>query len=233
MSWQLHSFKVREELYAACAQALERAICLALLERGRAQLALAGGSTPLPIYRLLSEASLDWKLLTIVPTDERWVDSSHPACNLRQLKSCFPQHAQMHWLTLVPESGKQGVHAQFANQTLAVWPNAFDAVLLGMGLDAHTASLFPGAPGIAEALDLHAPLDAHAITPVSLPTEAPYPRISLSAARLLRSRVQILPITGTEKYTVFERASVRDDPALPISRLLHAPGAQLKVYWSP
>lgn len=232
MSWLLHRFATVEQLHHGCAQALEEAIRSALFERGSACLALAGGSTPLPIYRLLSQAQLDWNAVHIVPTDERWVGPDDVACNLMQLKRCFPQRAQIGWIPLVPDPAPALAQAAWANQQLAALPRELDAVLLGMGLDAHTGSLFPGAAGLSDALALASPVDAFAITPVYLPPEAPYPRISLGAARLLRSRLQVLAITGSQKHAVLEQASVRDDPALPISRLLHAPGAQLQVYWS-
>jgi 6-phosphogluconolactonase len=232
---RLTCFDSVSDLHRACAHALEHQIRLALAERGQAFLALAGGSTPLPAYRLLAKADLDWASVTIVPTDERWVGSQDPACNLSQLRQCFAARFEIQWLSLVPENlpaDKISVSAHSAIKTLAGMPMPFDAVLLGMGLDAHTASLFPGAEHLSEALDLQGIVSAVAITPEPLPKEAPFARVSLTAARLLHSHYVILAITGQAKREVFAKAELADTAALPISRLLHAPGAALDVFWS-
>ena len=119
-----------------------------------------------------------------------------------------------------------------AIKTLAAMPMPFDAVLLGMGLDAHTASLFPGTSQLSAALATDGITSAVAITPNPLPKEAPFARISLTASRLLHSEAILLAITGTAKREVLNRALLRDDEALPISRFLHASDANLQIYWN-
>jgi 6-phosphogluconolactonase len=103
-----------------------------------------------------------------------------------------------------------------------------------MGLDAHTASLFPGAAQLADGLDPANPLDALRVDPDPLPTEAPFARISLTAARLLRAHALHLAITGNDKRAVLARARAdRDAMSRPIAALLHAPSAAMHIHWSP
>ena len=239
MSSQLHAYPTSAMMQKECAQALEHRIRMALAKKGSAFLSLAGGSA-LAIYRQLAQAELDWRQVSIVPTDERWVSPTHAACNLAALKSCFASRNLIQWLPLVPDlppefdgdAGAAKPSAHTAIKALAAMPMPFDAVLLGMGLDAHTASLFPGASQLNAALDPNGITSAVAITPMPLPAEAPFARISLTASRLLHSDVILLAITGAAKREVLARALLRDDEALPVSRFLHVAKANLQIYWS-
>ena len=239
MTNQLHSYPSTDAMQQALADVIEHHIRLNLAKKGSAFLSLAGGSA-LAIYRKLSQAELDWSQVSIVPTDERWVSASHAACNLTALKNCFAARNLIQWLPLAPDlpaeldgdaaASKPSAHT--AIKALAAMPMPFDAVLLGMGLDAHTASLFPGASQLSAALATDGITSAVAITPNPLPKEAPFARISLTASRLLHSDAILLAITGAAKREVLNRALLRDDEALPISRFLHASDANLQVYWS-
>ena len=235
MSSQLHTYPASELMQQACAQAIEHHIRLSLAKKGSAFLSLAGGSA-LAIYRKLSQADLDWARVSIVPTDERWVPANHAACNLAALKSCFAARNLIQWVALVPEwlvpenAPKPSAHS--AIKALAAMPMRFDVVLLGMGLDAHTASLFPGASQLSAALAPDGITSAAVITPKQMPAEAPFSRISLTASRLLHADAILLAITGAAKREVLDRALLRDDEALPISRFLHAADANIEIYWS-
>ena len=238
MHSQLHAYPTSASIQQACAQALEHHIRLSLAKKGSAFLSLAGGSA-LAIYKILAQADLDWSQVSIVPTDERWVSLNHAACNLTALKSCFTARNLIQWLPLIPNlppeiDGQTApkLSAHTAIKALAAMPMPFDVVLLGMGLDAHTASLFPGAPQLSAALATDGITSAVAITPNPLPKEAPFARITLTASRLLHSDAILLAITGAAKREVLNRALLRDDEALPISRFLHAAGANLQIYWS-
>ncbi len=233
MTNQLHSYPESEAMQQACADAIEHQIRLSLAKKGGAYLSLAGGSA-LAIYRRLSQADLDWAQVSIVPTDERWVSASHSACNLTALKSCFTAQQSIQWFPLVPETIADAPKpsAHMAIKVMAAMPMSFDLVLLGMGLDAHTASLFPGTSQLSAALALDGIASAAVITPVILPSEAPFARISLTASRLLHSEVVLLAISGAAKREILDRALLRDDEALPISRFLHAADANVEIYWS-
>ncbi len=234
MTSQLHLYPAIDLMQQACADVIEHRIRLSLAKKGSAYLSLAGGST-LAIYRKLSQADLDWAQVSIVPTDERWVSANHSACNLTALKSCFAAQQHIQWLPLVPESiadaPKPSAHR--ATKAMATMPMPFDVVLLGMGLDGHTASLFPGATELSAALSPAAIASAAVIVPKHLPPEAPFARISLTASRLLHSDAILLAISGKAKREILERALARDDESLPISRFLHSTRANIEIYWSP
>ena len=234
MSWLWHEHADPEELAAAASAQLRAACAGAIVARGRAILALAGGSTPLPLYRRLAARDLPWSQVTVLPTDDRCVPHDHEACNLRQIAAAFGMAAGLHLRALTAPDGAPARSEAIAQALLARHPEPFDAVLLGMGTDAHTASLFPGAPQLAGALDLATSVDACRIDPQPLPGDAPYPRITLTAARLLRARLLQLVIVGADKREALQEAIASADPMRhPVAALLHAPGAVLHLHWSP
>lgn len=234
MAWSLHEHADPDALAAACAEVLAAALDDALAARGAAVLALAGGRTSPPVFRRLAAQPRDWTRVTLLPSDERWVPHAHPDCNLRQMQDAFAGAAGIRWLSLVPDAPAGPPDAAHANAALAALPEPFDATLLGMGADGHFGSLFPGAPTLARALTTDNPDAAAPIVPDPMPAAGPHPRVSLTLARMLRSRRVLLAITGADKRAVLERAQSAPDPQRwPIGALLHAPGARIDIHWSP
>lgn len=234
MAWVEHEYADMEELVARLACQLKSVCVDAVSQRGRAFLALAGGRTPLPVYRLLAERPFPWTDLVVVPTDERCVPHEHPACNVRALREAFSGTDGLDLLSLTVPDGDPLRSEAHANGMLCAHAEAFDAVLLGMGSDGHTASLFPGAPNLAAALDPAQSNDAMRIDPLPLPAEAPFARVTLTLERLLRTRSLHLLVSGEEKRTVLRRAQRSRDPSrLPVAAVLHAPGALTHTHWSP
>lgn len=232
MAWTEHAYQDSAALADALARALADATRDALETRGRAVLSLAGGRTPLPAYRTLAAQPLDWSRVTVMPGDDRCVPQTHPASNVRELRGIFDSGATVEALT-APD-GDPAASERLARAMLSLHEAPFDAVVLGMGADAHTASLFPNARQLAGALDPASRLEAQRIDPDPLPAEAPFPRISLTAARLLRSRVLHLVVTGVAKRAVLHGVYASPDPMRqPVAAILHAPGALVHVHWSP
>lgn len=234
MAWELHAYDDADALSRALAEALSNSAREALESRGGALLSLAGGRTPLPAYRALAALPLDWSRVVLMPGDDRCVPHSHAASNVRELRAAFAGADGATVEAVTTADGDPDASEAHAREMLARHPQPFDAVVLGMGADAHTASLFPNASRLAEALDPASPLEALRIDPDPLPPEAPFPRISLTAARLLRARALHLVVTGAAKRAVLEQAFASPDPlARPVSAILHAPGACVHVHWSP
>jgi 6-phosphogluconolactonase len=222
-----------DALAAALATQLQQVIEDALAARGHAVLALAGGRTPMPAYRRLAACALPWAQVTVVATDERWVDAGHPARNDDEIAECFAAARGLRVLPLVPTTTAQAPTLATAAASLSGLPE-FDAVLLGMGADAHTASLFPGVAGLADAIDPAAAQDACVLVPAPLPPEAPYPRVSLTAARLLRARRLLLAVTGEAKRAVWQAARAADEPLrAPISLFARQSDVPFEMHWSP
>ncbi|MCK7595473.1 6-phosphogluconolactonase [Pseudomarimonas salicorniae] len=219
---------------AALASRLGELIDRALTERGRAVLALAGGRTPFAAYRLLAAQARDWSRVSLLATDERWVDADHAHRNEAEMRRAFEAASGVHFVPLVPAKADGAPNAEFAEARLVDLDAPFDAVVLGMGGDAHTASLFPGSPGLDSAIDPSSAGSAFVVTPQPLPPEAPHARITLGLARLKRSHARILGITGDGKRKVWQ--SVLDaEPSAdrPIGLFLHDAAAPVAVYWSP
>lgn len=232
MAWDLHEYPDTGSLVETLADALARSCADGIARDGRAVLALAGGRTPWPVYKRLAQAPLDWSPVTVMPTDERCVPHGHEASNLAGLATAFAAARGIQLAPLTVPDGDPDASEQHARTQLAELRRRFDAVVLGMGTDGHTASLFPGAMRLARGFD--PALDACRIDPEPLPPEAPYPRISLTVRRLLRTRALHLVVTGAEKRTVLEAALADPDPLRrPVASILHAPGTQVQVHWCP
>lgn len=235
MAWVEHDYADAEELASMLAFSLKSVCVDAVAERGRALLALAGGRTPLPVYARLAARPFEWSKVVAMPTDERCVPHEHPACNLQALREAFAEAEGFALQPLTTPDGDPERSLQFAAGMLAHHAEPFDAVLLGMGNDGHTASLFPGTRNIEAAMNPASRADACRIDPEPLPAEAPFPRITLTLQRLLRARSVHLLVTGAEKRAVLRRAqAVGNDPRqLPVAALLHAPGVVVHIHWSP
>lgn len=229
----LHDYADTDALHVGVAGALLAACTDAIAARGDAWLALAGGRTPLPAYRRFAAHPLPWPRVAIVPTDERCVPRGHPASNLAALADAFSNAPGIALHPLTSANGEAGASLLAARALLAARPTPFDAVVVGMGTDAHFASLFPGAVGLGPALDPAGSEAVVRIDPESLPPEAPFARISLTLSRLSHARAVHLVVTGAGKRAVLEAASATDDvQGYPVAALLHAGTAPLHVHWA-
>jgi 6-phosphogluconolactonase len=204
-------------------------------ERSEARLVVSGGSTPLPFFERLRRRRLPWERVTITLADERWVPTDHPDSNERMVReTLLRDHAvAARWVGLKTDhEDPEAACAECADRIAPLTP--FDVVLLGMGSDGHTASLFPGAPSLARGLDLQN--EDRCIAVAAAPGRGP--RMSLTLAALLDCRRLILHCTGQTKEEVLQRAlaspSEAGDPSeLPIRTVLYAPQKTVEIYWAP
>lgn len=221
-------FARAEDLHVVVAARLWELIDAAVEERGRATIALAGGSTPVPIYNLLREMPLPWDRLTLVPTDERWVNVDDPDSNegMFRRELLAGATAGVELLSMARSRAAAAADAAACDESLARLP-AFDAVLLGMGADGHTASWFPGARGLQAALE--GPRRCVAVEPATTAQT----RITLTRDAVVAAQRLLLVIGGPTKWEVYERARDAPDPTgLPVSAVLHQDRAPVDVYWS-
>ena len=221
------------ELAEALAGDIQFVIESALEARGSAVLALAGGQTPQPAYAKLAKAKLDWKRVTIVPGDDRLVALGDPLSNATMLGKAFiPSGARV--IPLVSDKAadyRAAGRAADARLQDVHWP--VDLVLLGMGGDGHTASIFPG-PDLDEALSGPRERRALGVLPDPLPQEAPVPRVTFSRAAIVSARALTIALTGRDKRAVLERA-IEQGPssAYPIGRVLAEAEQPVDVHWAP
>jgi 6-phosphogluconolactonase len=223
-----------ETLVTTVVERIDRVAHDSLACDGAANFALAGGSTPLPVYQRLSRLHLDWSAITVVPTDERWVAPDHPDNNLARIRRCL-HGTDVDAVSLLPDSLTGQPSADAASARLRRRPEPFAASIIGMGADGHFASLFPHNEGLAVGLDPSAAQPALVVTPDPLPEDAPHVRVSLTLSRLLNSRHCVVLIQGEAKRRTLELA--REDDAntrdLPIAALLRHAGERLEIHWSP
>ena len=224
----------RDALTEAVCRRVSEQLAQSLAERPEAGIVLSGGGTPMPIYQRLARVELDWSRVTAVPSDERWVPIDHAASNTGQIRGLFNETG-LKVESLVPDEALDDAHPRHAEAILASLPAPFDLVMLGMGGDAHFASLFPRSPALKTGLDPSSTVDALALTPDPLPAEAPFARVSLSLARLLKTRALLLVISGEGKREVLMQAARSDADAeqMPVAALLRAAGDALEIFWSP
>lgn len=228
-----HSFTDCHAQAAALAERIAERLRAALAERGYAVLAVSGGSTPKQLFECLSGQALDWSKVRITLVDERWVPDTDERSNARLVQSLLLQHdaAAAQFVPLytgdpTPEQGQVTANARIDALQLP-----FDAVVLGMGEDGHTASFFPGGDHLAEALDLDG--TAHV-----LPMRAPHagePRITLTLPALLNTGALYLLVAGEKKRDLLAdaRLGLGEARHYPVRAVLTQQRVPLAVYWCP
>jgi len=197
----------------------------ALLTHDHVTFAVPGGSTPGPVFDTLSSLRLDWDRVAVMPTDERWVAPDHERSNARLIRerlltgpAAAARFCPLHAEGQGPEEALEGLIETVA----PLMP--INVLLLGMGEDMHTASLFPGAPGLDAALSPQAPPLA-----VTRPEGQPEARIPLTAPALDGALSTHVVITGHAKRAAIEKAQrlpVREAP-------IHAVLTNATVHWAP
>ena len=198
----------------------------AISEAGQAVLVVAGGSTPALFLNYLSKLELDWSRVIVIPSDERWVDSNHPRSNDRFIRQnlLINQATSATVVSLYVKAKKPADALQELEARITALKAHPDVCVLGMGEDAHIASLFPGADNLKPALDL----ETHkSVMPVSAPG-ADEPRITLTLAMLLRSKNIHLLITGNNKLETLNKARLAGDvEQMPVGAILNNDGLQI------
>ncbi len=215
----------------ALAEAAARAIAEVLSEPGPHSFAATGGTTPGPAYERLARRDLDWTRITVVPTDERFVDPSSEESNEHLIRSRLlvgPAAAAR----FVPLKGKGATPADDAAAAEPAIRAAlpFAVMLLGMGGDGHIGSLFPGDADLAAYLD---PAGERLCVGVARsPDSPPVPRISLTLAAMLASRLILVMISGLEKRELMVRVLTDPTSSLPVAAVLRQDAVRVRILWA-
>jgi len=225
-------FPTAEALADALARRVAEIITYAAGARGRASLIVSGGRTPVTVFQRLAATELPWERVGISLADERRVPESDPRSNARLVREHLlqGQAAAARFAPIHREGVGERADEAACTAALGTLPRPFDAVILGMGADGHTASLFPGAPELRAALALDTEACCQAIT---APVEPPE-RLTLTLATLLDSRWIALHVTGREKWQTLATAIATDAPERhPVAALFRQRRVPVHVYWSP
>jgi 6-phosphogluconolactonase len=217
---------------ATLAAAIAADLAAALTRRAAASLVVSGGRTPAAMLAQLATQRLDWSRVFITLADERWVPPDDAASNEAMVRATLLRDgaAAARFIGLKNDAPSPAAGAARAWNALDVLARPIDVVVLGMGDDGHTASLFPDSPELAAGLDAHAVPGCLAVHPPG----APHARLSLNLAALLQSRRICLQISGARKWQVYQRArSGGRAEELPIRAILRQEAVPVDVYWCP
>jgi 6-phosphogluconolactonase len=209
VSYRLEVAVDATELARRAAERIATAIDLALDERDRCQIALAGGSTPALAYGRLGQEHLPWERVDVLLGDERWVPAADPASNARMIQATLlsqepARRARFHPVPTdlpTPEASADAFEA-LVRQLCPGDPPVFDLLLLGLGDDGHTASLFPGS--------VAATVRERAVT---VGSGKGMERITLTAPVLSAARQVVFLVSGEGKQQALARLLDPEEPA--------------------
>lgn len=211
----------QEEMGIAVARRVAQVAAQAIAERGDFRIALAGGETPRRCYELLRSMPVDWKLVQVYFGDERCLPRGDARRNDSMVREALLGHIDIpagNVHAIPAELGAQAAATEYAAVISHALP--LDLVLLGMGEDGHTASLFPGDPATER---------DDAIVPVLDAPKPPPERVSLGLRTLNAARVKVFMVAGQEKYKALEQ--VAHGAALPAARVQGAEWHIDKAAW--
>jgi 6-phosphogluconolactonase len=223
-------FRTTEQLNTAFARKITKLLRDGIEENGRASLVVSGGRTPAELFDALSKAHLEWDKVDISLADERWVDNTDDASNEKMLRTklLINNAANANFVPLKTHHANAIDAVSTCTENLQKMHTPFDVLILGMGEDGHTASLFPCSEQIAEGLDLESGNTFIAVQPTSAPNQ----RISLTLPALLNSNQIFLHLTGASKKDVLNTV-LSDDNAqvMPIRAVIN--NADVELVWAP
>jgi 6-phosphogluconolactonase len=229
---QERRFENRDVLARNLAASIAASLRATIETEDTATLVVSGGSTPRPLFAALSQTHLDWARVAVTLADERWVEPDDEASNesLVRRHLLIAEAAAARFVPLKNTAATPEEGHDVCETSLRALHRPFDVLVLGMGGDGHTASLFPGATELAEGLDTTTSRLAIAVHPPM----APYPRMSLTLSALLASRRIVLHLTGEEKLDVYERALLPGmEEELPIRAVLSRGTPRVELWWAP
>jgi 6-phosphogluconolactonase len=216
------------QLASALADAVAAALRAAIETQGTATLVVSGGRSPVAFFECLAQQQLPWARVAISLADERWVPVAHADSNEALLRRHLLRGpaAAARFIGLYQPAANLEEAALKAEQALAELP-PIDVLVLGMGDDGHTASLFPNSPNLDAALRADCPRRCLPLLAPSVPRQ----RLSMTLPLLASARLPLLALQGQGKLETLAAALADGEVAsMPVRALLHSP---LEIYWCP
>jgi 6-phosphogluconolactonase len=227
--YKMHEFKSREILTDILAHRITKDLLKAIDSKGFATLVLSGGSTPLKLLQQLSLSDIAWDKVRVTLVDERWVDTKSQLSNEKLVRDNLLKNnaKNARFIPLKNDAIRAKDGAVSLEVMLKGLSVELDVVVLGMGLDAHTASFFPHATELQHALTSN---DLCCATTAAL---EPRERMTLTRSFLLGAKDLILHIEGKEKREVFNKAALsNDEDDMPIVAMMQQSEPILEVYYA-
>jgi len=227
----MNEFTTRESLDKELSGKVATILADAIKVNGKASIAVSGGSTPKGFFKALSQKDLPWEKVTITLADERWVNIDSSDSNTRLVHENLLQNKAKNAKFFHLKQGEKLSTETLADLNLAAKSSLLplDVLILGMGGDGHTASLFPCSDEIADALSVNNESSLMKVVPKT----APHQRITFSFASLITSKNTFLHISSTAKKDVLEKALSDDDKfVMPIRAFLNHAEINTQVYWA-
>ena len=230
MSRTEHRFDEQDELIESLSASILANLQKAINEKGKASLLVSGGSTPKPLFEKLSKTPFAWEKVSVGLCDERWVDTFREESNEHLVKKYLLQKgaAKARFIGMY-EKGKDIYTAQKScSLKMQEMLSPFDVIILGMGSDGHTASLFPENEKLEEAFDLKNQNFCIAIEPMT----APFSRMSLTLRAILSAKHIYIHFEGEEKMAVYKEAIAGEDIyTMPIRSVLNQDIKSVEVFY--
>lgn len=203
-------FENRNEAIKAAADSIEAAINNALSKNKRARIAVSGGSTPEPIFKDLAMRNLDWENIDIALVDDRWVNLDNAGSNEAMIRRAFEDAKGVNIIGM-KNNNLDAFAAENEINEIYSKLRPFDAILLGMGNDGHTASWFPKAKELEELLS-KTPKTIMATDVSHSSVGGAYPqRMTITLPVVAETEMVILALFGEEKLKTFEHCISNND----------------------
>lgn len=229
---RFHEFGSRAALAETLANAVAAALRAAVEQRGRASLAVSGGSTPKLFFETLSKLPLAWDKVAVTLVDERFVPPENERSNHKLVTTHLLQNAAAAaaFLPLYHAGMSAAEAAMTASRETCGIDEPFDVAIIGLGTDGHTASFFPGGDNLDEALDAAA---ARGVMTMEA-QGAGETRLTFTFSALRDARFLALHIEGDEKKAVLHKAEMAGpEREMPIRAFLNRSLSPLEIYWAP
>jgi len=230
MSRHLHTFPTQEALVETLCRSIADALSGAIEEKGHASLMVSGGNTPRPLFERLRQMDIAWEKVSVGLCDERWLPPSHKESNEHFIKTYLLRDLAGKAAFIGMYDGTPDVQEAEERCSAKIKKELFpfDIVVLGMGNDAHTASLFPNNDALKRGLDTK----NESLCISVIPQNAPHARMSLTLKAILSAAHLYLHFEGEEKLAVYNEAIAgRDIYTMPIRAILNQESRDVEVYF--
>jgi 6-phosphogluconolactonase len=233
---RVRAFPNADDMIHTLADEIVTRVDAGVASRGAASLVVSGGTTPAPLFDLLSTRAAPWEKVWITLSDERWLAPDQDGSNEKLVRTRLLRDAAA-GAKLVPlktaDPSPRAAEAK-VDAAIAAMPRPFDIVLLGMGDDGHTASLFPHATGLEAALDTAKPELVRAIHTDEAAAVATGERLTLTLRAIQDSRLVVLLIRGAAKRDTYQSAAAGSNVLdAPVRAVLHQTRVPVQVCWAP